>query len=70
MLLKHFLRQSGRGTRKEDNIVINYSRLDSDYKDCTEEEKKKYQQELAANVSKLESTLSRIAAPNMKAISK
>ena len=56
--------------RRDDKIVINYNRLDDKYKDITDEEKKTFQQELTNNVNKLESTLSRIAAPNMKAMSK
>lgn len=62
--------QGGRNMRKDDKLVINYNRLDDKYKDITDEEKKSFQQELTNNVNKLESTLSRIAAPNMKAMSK
>jgi len=61
--------QSTRSHHKEDSIVVNYNRLDDKYKDIDDEERKTFLQEVTSNVSKLEGTLSRIAAPNMKAIS-
>jgi len=60
--------QSTRSHHKEDSIVVNYNRLDDKYKDIDDEERKTFLQEVTSNVSKLEGTLSRIAAPNMKAI--
>lgn len=63
--------QSTKLSSMDDGIVVNYRGLSANYKDPgDEDEVKKISQELTSNVNKLDVTLSRIAAPNMKAVSK
>merc|ERR1712226_1248703 len=58
-------------SKKGDNIVVNYDRLDEKYREIDDDDQMKTTtQELTAKVNKLDTTLSRITAPNMKAITK
>ena len=57
--------------RKGDSIVVDYDRLDDKYLDIDDDDQMKTMlQEMNSRVNKLDSTMSRITAPNMKAISK
>lgn len=71
MTILRFALQSTKLSSMDDGIVVNYRGLSANYKDPgDEDEVKKISQELTSNVNKLDATLSRIAAPNMKAVSK
>ena len=56
---------------KENDIAVNYGRLPERLKSLDDaSEIKSKQQDLVNNINKLDATLSRIPAPNMKAVSK
>ena len=60
-----------RAYEREASIVINYSSLELRYKQLEEDKDiKAILQEMVSNVNKLESTVSQIQAPNMKATTK
>ena len=52
---------------REDNIKINFSKLDQELKEFTEEEAKKEADRMAKEVQETAQTIDRIAAPNLKA---
>ncbi|XP_066920208.1 structural maintenance of chromosomes protein 1A-like [Clytia hemisphaerica] len=63
--------QSSRSSLKENDIAVNYGRLPERLKGFDDAgEIKSKQQDLVNNINKLDATLSRIPAPNMKAVSK
>lgn len=63
--------QNSRSSLKEDDIAVNFNRLPDRFKNLDDvNEIKNKQQDLANNISKLDATLSRIPAPNMKAVNK
>ncbi|XP_070559327.1 structural maintenance of chromosomes protein 1A-like [Ptychodera flava] len=56
---------------KEANIIINYKHLRDELKECdTHEEVKEMNDKLTTEINNMQSTIQRIAAPNMKAVEK
>lgn len=66
-----FYWQGSRRYLKDDTIVINFNRLPDKHKNLDDaDDIKSKQQDLNSNINKLDATLSRIPAPNMKAVTK